>query len=110
MTHEVIEREPPTSGSGTEELPLLPLPSRWSDTDKYPMLETIHGGLEVRYTGPLNKHDHEAAAVRADHAMPPQCGIYYFEITVLSKPKEGYAVSIHHPFHPIYVWTANYVE
>lgn len=95
MTHEVIERDPPSSSSDAangaaaedEAMPLLP--SRWSDTDRHTMLETMHGGLEVKYTGPLNKHDHEAAAVRTDHAMPPQCGIYYFEITILSKPKEG---------------------
>lgn len=90
MTHDVIEREPPSIDDFRIPLPLLP--SRWSDTDKFPTLETLHGGLEVRYTGPLNKHDHEAAAVRTDNPMPPQCGIYYFEITILSKPKEGYVL------------------
>lgn len=85
MTYDIIEREPP----GDEDH-LLPLPSRWSDGDKYAGLELTNGGLEVRYTGPVNKHEHEAAAVRADNPMPPQCGIYYFEITILSKPKEGY--------------------
>lgn len=90
MTHEVIEREPPGSSVIDDPVPLPLLPSRWSDMDKYQTLETIHGGLEVRYTGPLNKHDHEAAAVRADNPMPPQCGVYYFEITVLSKPKDGW--------------------
>lgn len=85
MTYDIIEREPP----GDDEH-VMPLPSRWNDGDKYSGLELTSGGLEVRYTGPVNKHDHEAAAVRADNPMPPQCGIYYFEITILSKPKEGY--------------------
>ncbi|PYH90361.1 Ran-binding protein [Aspergillus ellipticus CBS 707.79] len=84
MTYDIIEREPPGDDDN-----LLPLPSRWNDDDKYSGLELTNGGLEVRYTGPVNKHDHEAAAVRADNPMPPQCGIYYFEITILSKPKEG---------------------
>ncbi|KAI9043531.1 putative Ran-binding protein (RanBP10) [Aspergillus affinis] len=84
MTYDIIEREPPGDDDH-----LLPLPSRWSDGDKYAGLELTNGGLEVRYTGPVNKHEHEAAAVRADNPMPPQCGIYYFEITILSKPKEG---------------------
>ena len=84
MTYDIIEREPFTDDDS-----LTPLPSRWSDGDKYPGLELTNGGLEVRYTGPVNKHEHEAAAVRADNPMPPQCGIYYFEITILSKPKEG---------------------
>lgn len=85
MTYDIIEREPPGDDDH-----LLPLPSRWSDSDKYAGLELTNGGLEVRYTGPVNKHEHEAAAIRADNPMPPQCGIYYFEITILSKPKEGY--------------------
>ncbi|KAF9886410.1 hypothetical protein FE257_011442 [Aspergillus nanangensis] len=84
MTYDIIEREPPIDDEH-----LLPLPSRWNDADKYAGLELTNGGLEVRYTGAVNKHDHEAAAVRADNPMPPQCGIYYFEITILSKPKEG---------------------
>ncbi|KAF7585521.1 Ran-binding protein 9 [Aspergillus hancockii] len=84
MTYDIIEREP----SGDDDQ-VMPLPSRWNDEDKYTGLELTNGGLEVRYTGPVNKHDHEAAAARADNPMPPQCGIYYFEITILSKPKEG---------------------
>ncbi|PLB37704.1 putative Ran-binding protein (RanBP10) [Aspergillus candidus] len=84
MTYEIIEREAPGEDDN-----LLPLPSRWSDADKYAGLELTNGGVEARYTGPVNKHEHEAATVRADNPMPPQCGIYYFEITVLSKPKEG---------------------
>ncbi|EAU38602.1 conserved hypothetical protein [Aspergillus terreus NIH2624] len=84
MTYDIIERETPGDDDH-----LLPLPSRWNDSDKYSGLELTNGGLEVRYTGAVNKHDHEAAAVRADNPMPPQCGIYYFEITILSKPKEG---------------------
>ncbi|KAI9925700.1 Ran-binding protein 9 [Aspergillus wentii] len=85
MTYDIIEREPPK----TDDENLQPLPARWNDADKYSGLELTGGGLEVRYTGPINKHDHEAAAVRADNPMPPQCGIYYFEITIHSKPKEG---------------------
>lgn len=85
MTYDIIEREIP----GDDDQ-LMPLPSRWNEHDKHAGLELSNGGLEVRYTGPVHKHDHDAAAVRADHPMPPQCGIYYFEITVQSKPREGY--------------------
>jgi hypothetical protein len=85
MTYDIIEKEIP----GKEEK-LQPLPSRWNDSDKYAGLDLLNDGLEVRYMGLPNKHDHEAAAVRADHPMPRQCGIYYFEVTILAKPKEGY--------------------
>lgn len=88
MTYDIIEKEPPVD----DDLP-MPLPTRWNDQDKYTGLELSNGALEVRYTGPVNKHDHDAAAVRADHPMPAQCGIYYFEITIQSKPREGYVSS-----------------
>lgn len=85
MTYEIIEKEPPTTAD-----PLSPLPTQWSSSDKYAGLELSNDSLDVRYTGPVHKHDHEAAALRADNPMPPQCGIYYFEIKIESKPKEGY--------------------
>ncbi|KAL4901794.1 hypothetical protein BDW74DRAFT_169979 [Aspergillus multicolor] len=85
MTYDIIDREP----VGDDDDHITPLPSRWSDSDKYPGLELPNDGLEIRYTGPLDKQSHVAASVRADHPMPPQCGIYYFEITIHSKPKEG---------------------
>lgn len=84
MTYDIIEKEPSHETDN-----VMPLPSRWNESDKYAGLELLNDGLEVRYMGPPNKHDHEAAAVRADYPMPPQCGIYYFEITILSKSKEG---------------------
>lgn len=89
MTYEIIEKEPPAT---TDQL--TPLPSQWSSSDRYPGLELSDEGLGVRYTGPLHKHDHDAAALRADHPMPPQCGIYYFEIKIESKPREGYVLSL----------------
>lgn len=84
MTHDIIEREAPTTTD-----PLMPLPTQWSSSDKYNGLELSPDGLDVRYSGPTHKHDHEAAALRADNPMPPQCGIYYYEIRIESKPKEG---------------------
>ncbi|KAL3469451.1 hypothetical protein BJX99DRAFT_252011 [Aspergillus californicus] len=84
MTHDIIEREPASEDDNP-----MPLPSRWNESDKFLLLELPNEGLEIRYTGPANKQDQEAAAVRADHPMPPQCGIYYYEITIHSKPKEG---------------------
>lgn len=44
---------------------------------------------EVRYVGP-GKTDADAAAVRANHPIPPQVGIYYFEMTVRDKGRDGY--------------------
>ena len=84
MTYDIIENRPPSEDESLNELP-----SRWNESDKCMMLEILADGLEVRYNGPVNKHEHEAAAVRAQYSMPPQCGIYYFEVTILSKSKDG---------------------
>ncbi|KAM0155529.1 hypothetical protein ACHAPG_005877 [Botrytis cinerea] len=73
-----------------EDEPLSPLPSKWSTTDKFGALEVTSDGFEVKLTGPksMNDRDNEASAIRSDHPMPPQCGIYYFEVTVLSRKRE----------------------
>ncbi|EEP77283.1 predicted protein [Uncinocarpus reesii 1704] len=84
MTYDIIEHSPLS-----DDETLSPLPSKWNDSDKYSGLDVLGDGLEVRYVGAANKHEHEAAAVRANHPMPPQCGIYYFEVTVTAKPTDG---------------------
>jgi Ran-binding protein 9/10 len=83
MTYDVIESNPPK-----DEDQLMPLPSRWSDLDKYPGLDITNAGLDVKYSGAASKADIEAASVRADYPMSPACGIYYFEVTVKSKNKD----------------------
>jgi Ran-binding protein 9/10 len=84
MTYDIIESNPPGEDDN-----LVSLPSRWNDMDKYPGLDLLQDGLEIRYNGPSNKAELEAAAARADHPMSPQCGIYYFEVEIKSKSKDG---------------------
>ncbi|CAG8515127.1 9133_t:CDS:10 [Acaulospora morrowiae] len=36
------------------------------------------------------KSDVDAAAIRANHPIPSQCGLFYFEVHVISKGKDGY--------------------
>lgn len=84
MTYDIIENPPPG-----EDDHLAPLPSRWNDMDKYPGLDLLQEGLEIRYNGPSNKMELEAAAARADHPMSHQCGIYYFEVEIKNKTKDG---------------------
>jgi len=84
MTYEIIERQPEVEDDG-----LAQLPSRWAETDKHGVLEIAADGLDVKYVGPSKASEHEAAATRTDHSMPPQCGIYYYEVNIISKGKEG---------------------
>ncbi|KIW34975.1 uncharacterized protein PV07_01704 [Cladophialophora immunda] len=82
MTYDIIESNPPK-----EEDVLPPLPSRWSEQDKYPGLDIIDGH-DLKYSGTASKAEIEAASVRTDHAMPVACGIYYFEVYIKQKSKD----------------------
>lgn len=84
MTYEVIEHQPPEDNGG-----LTPLPSKWAETDKNQSIEIGLDGLELRCVGGPKLHDHEAAATRTDHPMPVQGGLYYYEVTIASKGKDG---------------------
>ncbi|KAM0344687.1 hypothetical protein ACHAPU_007282 [Fusarium lateritium] len=92
MTHTVIERPPPFE----EDDDLAPLPTKWNKDDQWGGIEIQPDGLTVRYVGPKNQHDrdHEASAVRADHYMPPQCGIYYFEVEVTAAKRDDATIGI----------------
>lgn len=83
VAQEVIERGVPLPTD-----PLHPLPSRWSEVDRMRGLDVLAHGMEVKFSGMCKTTD-EAAAVRSDYAMPKECGIYYFEVTILSKSKDG---------------------
>ena len=85
MTYDLIEKAPPV-----EDEAISPLPSKWSSQDKHTQLELLSDGMEVKFTSskPDREREHEACAVRADHPMPSQCGIYYFEVTILSRRRE----------------------
>lgn len=95
MTYEIVENQPVVEDDGP-----TPLPSKWAEVDKYGGLEIVSDGLDVRYTGPLRTHEHEAASARADHPMPPQCGICYYEVSILHKGKEGYISPLSPIFNP----------
>ena len=85
MTYEIVEHQPPLEEDG-----LTPLPSKWAEVERQGELEIAGDGLDIRLIAVLKTADHEAAAVRADHPMPPQCGLYYYEVTIISTGKEGY--------------------
>jgi hypothetical protein len=46
-------------------------------------------GLTVKYTGP-GETDAQAASIFADHAVPQDVPLYYFEITVVNKGAQGF--------------------
>jgi hypothetical protein len=87
IAYDVIEKAPLV-----EDESLPPLPSKWNTQDKHAGLEVLSEGQEVKFTGSKanQERDHEASAIRADHPMPPQCGIYYYEVTIISRKREEF--------------------
>lgn len=89
MTYDLIERTQPLDHTSS----VPPLPTRWNGNDKFGAIDVSANGLEVRYNLGLRttrEQDHEICGIRADHPMPTQAGIYYFEVTLLSKRRDEY--------------------
>ncbi|KAI8953549.1 ran-binding protein [Xylaria longipes] len=87
MTYDLIERAPTFDQSST----VAPLPTRWNKDDKFGALEVSANGLEVKCNPALRttrEQDHEISGIRADHPMPSQTGIYYFEVTLFPKRRD----------------------
>ncbi|KAF2277031.1 ran-binding protein [Westerdykella ornata] len=81
IAHEIVERLPPS------EEPVDEWPMAWNDRDKHAQIEVEEGKRQVKLTVNIKSAD-EAATIRADHCAPKKCGIYYFEVTVMSRVKD----------------------
>ncbi|CAF2562292.1 unnamed protein product [Rotaria sp. Silwood2] len=66
-----------------------PLPSKWNSKEKAPPLVLQQSNLVVTYKGPGKSHK-DAASVRSDHPIPSLAGIYYYEVKIISKGRDGY--------------------
>ncbi|CAF4127865.1 unnamed protein product, partial [Rotaria magnacalcarata] len=67
----------------------LHLPAKWNGKDKASTLFLQQNDLVVTYKGPGKSHK-DAASVRSDYPIPSLTGIYYFEVKILSKGRDGY--------------------
>lgn len=101
ISHSVIERAPPAEQGDA----VPPLPSRWNKDDASNGAEVQLNPMAVRYASSKNLHDrdYEAGAARANHFMPPECGIYYYEVQILLGKRDEYVASIrsHAPRRPV---------
>ncbi|KAF2360492.1 LIS1 motif [Trinorchestia longiramus] len=66
-----------------------PIPRSWSAKDRYNYIGLSQNNLRVHYKG-FGKTHKDAASVRATHSIPAACGLYYFEVKVISKGRDGY--------------------
>ncbi|GAA5941566.1 uncharacterized protein JCM15063_001623 [Sporobolomyces koalae] len=66
------------------------LPTSWEETDKCALLELSSDHLVASFAGSAKYGDRDAAAVRANRPVPPETGVYYFEVEILNKGVSGY--------------------
>lgn len=52
-------------------------------------LELSRDGLQVVYVG-AGQTDNEAASIRSNYSISPQVGIYYYEVAILDRGREGF--------------------
>jgi hypothetical protein len=64
-------------------------PTCWNLDDKCSLLDVARNRHCVEYIGE-GKNDSEAAAVRTDYEIPSQIGIFYFEVKIKSRGKDGF--------------------
>lgn len=88
---------PPSKDAGTVPTPVIPeeqvtypLPTRWSDQARSNSLSVSHDGREISHHGPNNSDKEHAANGRANHPVPPACGIYYFEVEIRCKEQKSH--------------------
>ncbi|KAJ6635769.1 Ran-binding protein 9 [Pseudolycoriella hygida] len=79
-----------------------PLPRSWSSKDKCTSIGLTQNNLRVHYKGIYlllyfmnyfpgsGKSHNDAASVRTSHPIPAACGLYYFEVKIISKGRDGY--------------------
>lgn len=84
MTYDIVENQ-----LQSEEVGPAPLPSKWEAKDKWGGLEIGPSEVDVKFVGANKLSEQDAAAARTDHPMPSECGIYYYEVTIVQKGKDG---------------------
>ncbi|EIE90354.1 hypothetical protein RO3G_15065 [Rhizopus delemar RA 99-880] len=81
------------SSSSSNSSPLtsqdLRLPTSWNPKTRGDNIELGRSCLQLTYQGP-GKDDVEASSIKANHSVKKQCGIYYFEVQIVSKGVDGH--------------------
>jgi Ran-binding protein 9/10 len=65
------------------------LPNSFNPEDRSNRIEVESDGKMIKYVGP-GRNDSDAAAIRSNIPVPPQVGIYYFEVKVVNRGRDGF--------------------
>ena len=91
VTLELIEKAPPRNPDEPESLP-----SKMNVHDRHKDVEVLADGLEIKFTqhtckDPVGSPESlRAYSIRADTVIPQESGIYYFEVTILTRNSDEY--------------------
>lgn len=66
-----------------------PFRRQWSSKDRHSFIGLSQNNLRVHYKG-SGKNSKDTASVRANHSVPPNSGVYYYEVKIVSKGRDGY--------------------
>ncbi|KAH6917149.1 ran-binding protein 10 [Coprinopsis sp. MPI-PUGE-AT-0042] len=81
---------PVAGSSSSSQAPAYKLPTRWNNEDRHNFLSISADGREIVYNGSSTNGDKDGATVRANHPIPPVCGIYYYEVEILGKEQKSH--------------------
>ncbi|KAI8612624.1 hypothetical protein BC830DRAFT_545749 [Chytriomyces sp. MP71] len=68
---------------------VLDAPFSRTSRDNHDMIHLSHGSCRAQYVGP-GVDDRDAASVRCDLPVPRQLGVFYFEVKIVSKGRDGW--------------------
>ncbi|RKP39421.1 concanavalin A-like lectin/glucanase domain-containing protein [Dimargaris cristalligena] len=68
--------------------PLL-LPTEWSKKESTDTIALTVNNLQANYTG-QGIRDSDAVSIRSNRPIPTQCGVYYYEVTIVNKGYDGF--------------------
>ncbi|QIW97626.1 hypothetical protein AMS68_003144 [Peltaster fructicola] len=86
VSQRVIERP---SAHYTQSTRPRGLPTKWNRGDGANGVEVLGDGSEVRFSGAQFKTQDEAASIRSDVPVPKEVGLYYYEVTIMSRSKDA---------------------
>uniref|UniRef100_A0AC34F8D6 B30.2/SPRY domain-containing protein n=1 Tax=Panagrolaimus sp. ES5 TaxID=591445 RepID=A0AC34F8D6_9BILA len=66
---------------------VTPLPTHWSSVDRRDTIYVSPDKTLLKYKG-LGVNHQDAASVRANYPIPHGCGVYYFEVTIVTPEKK----------------------
>lgn len=93
MSHTVVERATEPS---QEDDSLFPLPTQWNRDDMAIAIDAQPDGMGIKFPESKAHHEREleACAARTDHHIPPQCGIYYYEVQILAGKRDDTFIAV----------------